>query len=204
VDKLNRLARTGDSAVNAFTNRGAETRSSREGLEVGSIDDLAAGLTEVTMTRSRAIKLAGAALLGGTGMMMLFQSPAEARRRRRKRRRKRKVSSNPALPQFTAEPGGTDTKTVEITNHQDTPVYILPDAGSGTSFSVSLPGVSGPLTQPVEIAPGATVPVEVTFSPALTASPGDVQIGSLPILDAVLDGELVKAIPLKGTVTASV
>jgi hypothetical protein len=179
-----------------------EIRPSQEELEVGSIDDLAAGLTEVTMTRSRAIKLAGAALLGGTGMMMLFQSPAEARRRRRKRRRK--VSSDPAQPQFTAQPGGEDTKTVEITNHQDTPVYILPDAGSGTSFSVSLPGVSGPLTQPVEIAPGATVPVEVTFSPALTASPGDVQIGSLPILDAVLDGELVKAIPLKGTVTASV
>jgi hypothetical protein len=97
VDKLNRLARTGDSAVNAFTNQGAETRSSREGLEVGSIDDLAAGLTEVTMTRSRAIKLAGAAL-AGSALTLFWAGEADARnrkRRRRRRRRKAQVTPNP-------------------------------------------------------------------------------------------------------------
>jgi hypothetical protein len=72
-----------------------EIRPSREELEVGSIDDLAAGLTDVTMTRSRAIKLAGAAL-AGSALTLFWAGEADARRRRRRRRRRKaQVTPNP-------------------------------------------------------------------------------------------------------------
>jgi hypothetical protein len=176
-----------------------------EELETSSFDEVSAVLAEGTITRGRAIKLAGAALLAGSGMMALFQSPAEARRRKRRRRRK-KVTATPEQPRFEAQPGASDTKTVTITNHQDgTSAYLLPDTGSGNDFSFSVPGVSGPITEPVEIAPGASVPVTVTFAPDASASPG-VQTGSLTLVDAdvsgepVLSGDPLKVVPLEGTV----
>jgi hypothetical protein len=190
-----------------LTNRdeSGEIRLSREELENGSFDEVAAVLADETMTRGRAIKLAGAALLAGSGMMALFQSPAEARKKRR-RRRKKKVTAAPEQPKFEAQPGASDTKTVTITNHQDgTSVFLLPDTGSDNDFSFSVPGVTGPITEPIEIAPGAELPVTVTFAPDASASPG-VQTGSLTLVDAdvtgqpVLSGDPLKVVPLEGTV----
>jgi hypothetical protein len=176
-----------------------------EGLENSSFDEVAAVLADGSITRARAIKLAGAALLAGSGMMALFQSPAEARRRKKRRRRK-KVTATPEQPKFEAQPGASDTKTVTITNHQDgTSVYLLPDTGSGNDFSFTVPGVTGPITEPIEILPGTSVPVEVTFAPDATASPG-VQQGSLTVVSAdvngepLLGGDPLKVVPLEGTV----
>ncbi len=68
--------------------------------EEHSLDELAKGLADGTMSRSRALKLAAGALLGGT-LLALFPGPASAeiegnvggggggRRRRRRRRRRR-------------------------------------------------------------------------------------------------------------------
>src|SRR3712207_700169 len=69
-----------------------EIRPSQEELEVGSLDDLSAGLTDVTITRSRAIKLAGATL-AGSALTLLWPGEADARRRRRRRRRRRKAQA---------------------------------------------------------------------------------------------------------------
>lgn len=50
------------------------------------IDDLASGLASGTLSRSQALKYAGAALLAGTLSIFGFADPAEAKRRRRRRR----------------------------------------------------------------------------------------------------------------------
>src|SRR5215210_2919120 len=71
---------------------GGEIRPSREELEGSAFDDLSAGLTDMTITRSRAIKLAGAAL-AGSALTLLWPAEADARRRRRRRRRRRKVEA---------------------------------------------------------------------------------------------------------------
>ena len=164
-------------------------------LEDGSLDELSATLTEGTISRAQALKLGGAALLAETGLTMLFQSPADARR-------KKKITANPEQPKFEAPAGGSDTKTVTITNHQDgTSAYLLPGTGSN-DFSFTVPGVSGPITEPLEIAPGAQLPVTVTFTPNAS-----VQSGSLTIVDAdvegepLLSGDPLEVVPLKGVVT---
>ncbi len=161
---------------------GEELRPPRWELEDSSLDGLSAALTEETITRARAIKLAGAALLAGTGLTMLFQSPADARKRRKRRRRKKKpVTTTPEQPRF--DPAG-ETKSVSITNNQEgTSVFLLPDAGSN-DFSISLPDVQGPLTSPLEIKPGETATVDITFAPN-----ADVQPGSLTIVDADVNGQ---------------
>ena len=73
---------------------GGELRPPQWELEEGSYDDVATMLADGTITRARAIKLAGATLLAGTGLMMLFQSPAEAGRRRRRRTTTSRVRTN--------------------------------------------------------------------------------------------------------------
>ena len=77
---------------------GGENRPSREELEGMSFDDLTAGLADGTITRAKAIKLAGAALLGGA-LTVLWADEADAlnrrRRRRKKRRRRRKAQVTP-------------------------------------------------------------------------------------------------------------
>jgi hypothetical protein len=154
VDKHSRIARNGDSAVNAFTNRGAETRSPREELEVGSLDDLGAGLTDVTMTRSRAIKLAGAAL-AGSALSLVWAGEADARRRRRRRRRRRKVQVTNSLP-VTLVLGGNTLNAKNPGNKALTidKVKVL-DSDSEVIAVKDL--VGGPVT----IEPDETLPVTV-------------------------------------------
>ncbi len=50
-----------------------------------SLDQLAVGLADGTISRTKALKLIGASLLGGVGALV-FADTAEARRRRRRRR----------------------------------------------------------------------------------------------------------------------
>ena len=54
-----------------------------------SFDDLARGLAEGTISRSRALKLVGTAILGGALGFLALPDEAEARKRRRRRRRRR-------------------------------------------------------------------------------------------------------------------
>jgi hypothetical protein len=86
---------------------GGENRPSREELEGMSFDDLTAGLADGTITRSRAIKLAGAALLGGA-LTVLWPGEADAanrRRRRRKKRRRRRRKAQVTPPLTPVVPG---------------------------------------------------------------------------------------------------
>jgi hypothetical protein len=141
---------------------GGEIRPSREELEGGSFDDLAAELVDGTITRARALKLAGAALFGGA-LTLLWPGEADARKRRRRRRRR------PRRPR---------RRRARVTNPQ--PVIVT--AGDNT-FNVKNPG-SKPLTiekvqvldsdgdvigakrlvgGPVTIKPGKTLPVTVNL-----------------------------------------
>jgi hypothetical protein len=123
-----------------------ELRPPRWELEESSYDDAATMLVGGTITRARAIKLAGAALLSGTGLMMLFQSPAEAGRRRKKRRRRRRRTSTSRVR--------TNRRRVRF---RDTPV--------GTTSPVEKVTTTNPGTQPISIDP-------VISSPDFTLAPG--------------------------------
>ncbi len=69
-------------------NENGEVRPSwEEPEEEYSFDDLARGLASGALSRSRALKLAGAGILGAALGVFSLQDDAEARRRRRKRRR---------------------------------------------------------------------------------------------------------------------
>ena len=175
---------------------GGELRSPRWELEEGSFEEVPAVLAEGTITRAQAIKLGGAAILAGTGML-LFQSPADARKRHKKRRhrRKKKVTSTPDQVDFDQQPVGTPStpQTVPVTNNQDTdPVYVSlsPEALNGgfefaNGFNPSLP-----------ILPGTTVDVPIKFTPT---TPG-VQTGQLVISDTPdATGNTLKVVDLTGT-----
>ena len=148
---------------------GGELRPPQRGLEEGSYDDVATMLADGTITRARAIKLAGATLLAGTGMMALFQSPADARkkkRRGRRRRRKARVEQQaPVSPtQFVPIPD-TDLFTApvvfEVTNPSDKPLTISDVevvGGEGLADASLLNGES------VTIAPNASEFVTVNLS----------------------------------------
>jgi hypothetical protein len=106
-------------------NEDGEIRPSREELEAGFSD-----LGAVTITRSRAIKLAGAALAGGA--FSLFWAPeADAlnkkkrRRRRRRRRRRAAIVATPSVVNITI-PGAVGAVPVTVTNNGTTPVTISP------------------------------------------------------------------------------
>jgi hypothetical protein len=143
-----------------------EIRLSREELENGSFDDVAAVLAEETITRGRAIKLAGAALLGGA-CTLLWPGEADARkkkRRRRRRRRKARVETPAPLPRHDAEAGTPIPITLNVTN----------PAGPGgpdlTISEVRLVDANGTVLAPalpVTIEPGETaqIPVTVTYEP---------------------------------------
>jgi hypothetical protein len=146
VDKLNRVARDGDSAVNAFTNRSEEP-------EVGSFDDLAAGLTDVTMTRSRAIKLAGAAL-AGSALTLFWAGEADARRRRRRRRKAQVQNPQPVtlnLGDNTLNVTNPGNKALTIDK-----VQVLDSDGEVIAVKELVDG-------PVTIARGETLPVTVNL-----------------------------------------
>jgi hypothetical protein len=107
-------------------NEDGEIRPSPEELEAGYSD-----LGAVTITRSRAIKLAGAALAGGA--FSLFWAPeADAlnkkkrrRRRRARRRRQAAIVATPPVLNITI-PGAVGALPVTVTNNGTTPVTISP------------------------------------------------------------------------------
>ena len=182
---------------------GGELRLPEEPVD-SSFDDLTVGLTDVAITRSRAIKLAGAAL-AGSALTLLWPAEADARRRRKKKRRRRKkVTATPNPANFGSQedpvPVGTSLpQTVSVTNHQDTePVYVTlsPEALNGgftfaPGFDASAP-----------ILPGTTVDVPLVFTPTTPGvHTGDLVISAAP--DA--SGNPLKVVDLTGTaVTASV
>jgi hypothetical protein len=155
-----------------------EIRPSREELEAASLGDPAASLAGVSVTRARAIKLAGAAL-AGSAFGLLWAAEADARkkkRRRKKRRRKARVTPNPVQPVAS----GTPT-VLNIMNPSDKPLTIsgvqLLDSAGGLLETQNLtdPVTGGPVT----IAPHTTVPVTVTFDDPL------VDGSSLRLLDGM-------------------
>ncbi|MCA1688765.1 MAG: hypothetical protein LC714_09325 [Actinobacteria bacterium] len=148
---------------------GGEIRPSREELNVSSFDDLSEGLTDVTITRSRAIKLAGAAL-AGSALTILWPGEADAanrkrRRRRRRRRRKAAVTSDPSTMTFG-----------------DTVV------GDGFTIAPTFPGIDG-----FTLAPGTSIDVPVIFTPEVTGP----STGTLRILEGA-DDLLVETVDLIG------
>jgi hypothetical protein len=78
---------------------GREIRPSWEELEGSALGDLTTGLTDVPVTRSRAIKLAGAAI-AGSALTVLWPGAADARNKKRRHRRKRRKAqvTPPATP----------------------------------------------------------------------------------------------------------
>jgi hypothetical protein len=198
-----------------------ELRPPRWELEEGSYEDVAAMLADGTITRARAIKLAGAALLAGSGMLALFQSPAEAGRRRKKKKRRRRrrsittrVRTNRRRVRFRDTPAGTTPETspvqnVTITNPGTQPISIEP-VFSSPDFTLA-PG----FTFPDKIAAGNSVEVPIVFTPQLpspTTSTGEVRTGELTFVDTggspvvIVDANnnTVDAIELKGTALPAV
>jgi len=144
-------------------------RTSREEVEGSSFDDLSSALTDGTITRARAIKLAGAALVGGA-LTVLWADEADARnkkRRRRKRRRKAQVAPpvNPVVPGAPAIfhvtlPAGEDrTLTIEGFKVLDSQGNLVA-AQDLTDPVVIQPGLLGgdvTITFPDSVADGNTV-----------------------------------------------
>ena len=161
-----------------------------EELETTSFEDPAVSLADVTVTRSRAIKLAGAALASSL-FGLLVAGEADARRRKKKRRRKKRrrnrgaITPNPV--NFGQTPVGTPTtEDVTFSNNGTNPIYVSPDLGN-PAFTLA------PTFDPsVPIAPGSSVTVPITFAPT---TPG-VQSGSVTLVNA--SGTEVKTAPIAG------
>ncbi len=146
-----------------------ELRPPRWELEESSYDDVATMLADGTITRARAIKLAGAALLGGA-LTVLWTDEADARRRRKKKRRRRRKarvttapSSTNTLNSLPPVAGEAIPITLAVTNPSD--------SNPLTISNVKLLGAEGAVvdpTLPVTIAPGATaeIPITITYSPS--------------------------------------
>lgn len=168
----------------------AVVRPPWEELEMTSLEDPAVSLADVTVTRSRAIKLAGAALAAGA-FGLIFVPEADARRRKKKRRRRRRrrnrgtITPNPV--NFEPTPvGQPSTENVTFSNNGTNPIYVSPDLGN-PAFTLA------PTFDPsVPIAPGASVTVPITFTPT---TPG-VQTGSVTLVDA--NGTTVATAPIAG------
>jgi hypothetical protein len=165
-------------------NEDGEIRPSREELEAGFSD-----LGDVTITRSRAIKLAGAALAGGA--FSLFWAPeADAlnkkkrrRRRRARRRRQAAIVATPSVVNITT-PGAVGAVPVTVTNNGTTPVTLKPQL-VGDGFTL----LNADDAQ-FELLPGASRLVEVTAT-ALAEE------GVLNIRDAS-DGLILEVVELNG------
>ena len=168
---------------------GEEFRPPRWELEDSSFDEVSIMLTEESITRARAIKLAGAVLLSAAGMVALGQSPAEARKKHRRRRKKKQNRSVTASPQNLAFPdtpvGDSSTETVAITNPGTEPVYVQPQLGNGFTLAPSV-DASAP------ISPGTTG-VDVVFTPLQEGA----YEGELTIVDS--SGTEATAVDLTGT-----
>jgi hypothetical protein len=128
-----------------------EMGPSREEPEVSFSD-----LGDVTLTRARAIKLAGAAL-AGSAFSLLWAGEADARKKkkrkkRRRRRRKAQVTPNP-VPLI---PGGDNVLTV--TNPSDRPLTISGVEVLDNQGNLLFDALAGDVT----IAPNTTAPVTLT------------------------------------------
>lgn len=150
---------------------GKEVRPPQEEPEFGSFDDPATGLAEMRITRARAIKLAGAALAGGTlSLFWAGEADARNRKRRRRRRRKRRRKAEVAPPQPLAPVlGGVTPLVLQITNPSDKPLTIDDVKVVDGDFLGA-----GLLGGPVTIAPN-TGPVPVTVN---------LETGNSPVVDA--------------------
>jgi hypothetical protein len=165
-------------------NEDGEIRPSREELESGFSD-----LGAVTITRSRAIKLAGAALAGGA--FSLFWAPeADARpnkkkrrRRRRRRRRRAAIVATPSVVDILL-PGAVGAVPVTVTNNGTTAVTISPQL-VGLGFAL----LNADDAQ-FELLPGASRLVEVTATDLA-------EEGVLNIRDAS-DGLILEVADLNG------
>jgi hypothetical protein len=164
---------------------GEEIRPSRGELEVSFSD-----LGDVTLTRSRAIKLAGAALAGGA-LTVLWPAEADARnnkkKKKKRRRRRRQVKSNPQTLDFgdTSVTVPSLPQGVTISNVGPDTVVLRPVV-VGEGFTL----VDG---AKFTLAPGETKLVEVVFDPSVTGP----STGDLSIVDT-RDGLVVENIDLLG------
>lgn len=145
------LGRRGAPTAGAITDEGGEIRPSREELDVSFSD-----LGGVTITRSRAIKLAGAALVG-SAFSLFWATEADARRRRKRRRRRRRkaqVTPNP-VPLVP----GTPT-IINITNPSDRPLTISEVQVLDSEGNLLFDALTGDVT----IDPNTTAPVTLTVN----------------------------------------
>jgi hypothetical protein len=168
---------------------GGEIRPSREELEGMSFDDLSAWLVDGTITRSRAIKLAGAALLGGA-LTVLWPGEADAanrrrRRRRRIRRRRRKrqaaVVATPNQVNITV-PGEPGLENVTVTNNGPDTVVIEPQLVDAEGFTLDLSGLD---LADLTLEAGESVDIPVLVSDVNLLGDGE---GLLEIRDASTSG----------------
>jgi hypothetical protein len=175
---------------------GGEIRPPQGDLEGIAFDDLSAGLTDVTITRSRAIKLAGAAL-AGSALTLLWPAEADARNRRRRRarrarrrrKRKRAVVADTNVVNITV-PGAVGTEIVRVTNNGNTPVTIDPQlVGDGFTLG-DLSGLDLTLD-----ADGGFVDIPVLVDDVDLLTDGE---GLLNILDDA-DGLVLEVIELDAT-----
>jgi hypothetical protein len=141
---------------------GGEIRPSREELEGGSFDDLAAELADGTITRARAIKLAGAALFGGA-LTLLWPGEADARKRRRRRhrrhRRPRRRRARVTNPQPVTVTPGDNTFNVKNPGSRALTIEKVQVLDSDGDVIAVKRLVGGPVT----IKPGKTLPVTVNL-----------------------------------------
>ena len=173
---------------------GGELRPPQGELEDRSFGDLAVGLTDMTITRSRAIKLAGAAL-AGSALTILWPGEADAanrkKRRRRRRRRKAAVTSNSSPTTFpdTVVNIPSQPADVTITNGGTTSVTLTPEVvGDGFTIAPTFPGING-----FTLAPGVSIDVPVIFTPEVIGP----STGTLRILEGA-DNLLVETVELIG------
>jgi hypothetical protein len=160
---------------------GGEIRPSREDLEGSAFDDLAPGLADGTITRARAIKLAGAALLGGA-LTLLWPGEADARKRRRRRKKKKRRKAQVTNPVPVPVPNVVNPGVIGITfpvlNLGDKDLVIkdvkVVDGGDDGLADAEL--ANGPIT----IEAGQTEPVTVN----LTVTDPLIETGELRLIDA--------------------
>ena len=174
------------------TNRDGRVRLSPNEPEIRLLDD-AAGLADAPVTRARAIKLFGAAIVVGA-LVAFLPDEAGARPNRRKRRRRKRqaaITSNPSTVTFgnTVVNTPSPAENVTITNDGTTPVTLTPTVvGDGFTIDPTFPGIDG-----FRLAPGASIDVPVIFTPEV----GGPSTGGLTIVDAA-DGLLVETVKLVG------
>jgi hypothetical protein len=187
-----------------LTNRdeGGELRPPQWELEDGSFDEPSPGLAEGTITRAQAIKLAGAALLGGA-LTVLWADEADARKRRRKkRRRRRKAQVTDPLPLPVPVPNVENPGIISITfpvlNLGDKDLEIgdvkVVDGGNDGLADAEL------LNGPVTIEAGQTEPVTVN----LTVTSPLIETGELRLIENDASGTPITVIDENGVTVGDI